>query len=156
MRHRTDIDTLPPSLSTLPASPDSDEVRTKSTSAEDTNAGTRSLSNAYVKYLDTKQSGANGGHCRTTIRNLSQQNVNDVSVAEFVGFTADGGPIVRFLTESPTFITDDAEFLGYFEDKKPIVAFRKGSIQFISDDQGSQEPRSPKSSPVESSNSSPV
>ncbi|KAG9252886.1 uncharacterized protein F5Z01DRAFT_189878 [Emericellopsis atlantica] len=53
---------------------------------------------------------------------------------EFIGFTIDGGPIVRFTNR---FINcqfpSNMELLGHCNDDRPIVAYRKDSIRFISD-----------------------
>ncbi|CEJ80425.1 hypothetical protein VHEMI00606 [[Torrubiella] hemipterigena] len=139
MRHNSHIGTLPSSSSTLSSDPEAAGAQTRPVLTLNTNTSPRSLSDA------------------TTVRNLSERNVNDTPLAEFVGFTTNGDPIVRFLTNSPTYITDSAEFIGYYEDEKPIVAFRKGSIHFVCGKGSSQEPPpSPGCGPLESASSSPA
>lgn len=54
-------------------------------------------------------------------------------VGEFIGFTVDGGPIVRFQSGSTLSFDENAEVLGYCDGERPLVAYRKDSIQFITD-----------------------
>jgi hypothetical protein len=53
---------------------------------------------------------------------------------EFIGFTVEGGPIVRFTNNFAGSLPkhDNAELLGYCSSNRPIVAYRKNSIQFLS------------------------
>ncbi|KND91836.1 hypothetical protein TOPH_03306 [Tolypocladium ophioglossoides CBS 100239] len=51
---------------------------------------------------------------------------------EFIGFTIEGGPIVRFTNPLPNSIPSHAEILGYCDDSRPIAAYRKGVITFVS------------------------
>lgn len=51
---------------------------------------------------------------------------------EFIGFTVEGGPIVRFTNryiEGP--LPGSSELIGYCNNDRPIVAYRKDSIRFI-------------------------
>ena len=52
---------------------------------------------------------------------------------EFIGFTVDGGPIVRFTNGQISDLPESAELLGRCESNRPIVAYRKDSIRFITD-----------------------
>ncbi len=49
---------------------------------------------------------------------------------EFIGSTAEGGPIVRFLGPLPKSLRQHGEVLGYTEDDRPIMAYRRGTITF--------------------------
>jgi hypothetical protein len=53
---------------------------------------------------------------------------------EFIGFTVEGGPIVRFTNSSAGSLPrhNNAELLGYCSSNRPIIAYRKDSIQFLS------------------------
>ncbi|POR39766.1 Uncharacterized protein TPAR_00050 [Tolypocladium paradoxum] len=53
--------------------------------------------------------------------------------AEFIGFTVEGGPIVRFINPLPNSTPNHAEILGYCDNNRPIVAYRKGVIAFVSE-----------------------
>lgn len=76
---------------------------------------------------------------RWRFRNTIQGNVEDdfenaTSVlGEFIGFTVDGGPIVRFSGPVPLNLNSDvgAELLGYCDGTRPVIAYQKGSIQFV-------------------------
>ncbi|PNY27830.1 Uncharacterized protein TCAP_02233 [Tolypocladium capitatum] len=52
---------------------------------------------------------------------------------KFIGFTVEGGPIVRFINPPPNSIPNHAEILGYGDDNQLIVAYRKGVITFVSE-----------------------
>lgn len=54
-------------------------------------------------------------------------------IGEFVGFTVEGGPIVRFPTASVIDYGPHMDLLGYSNGERPMVAYRKNSIQFIAD-----------------------
>lgn len=56
----------------------------------------------------------------------------DVNV-EFIGFTVEGGPIVRFINPQANSVPSHAEILGYCDDSRPIVAYRKGVVTFVSE-----------------------
>lgn len=73
-------------------------------------------------------------------RNTIQGNVEDdfenstSILGEFIGFTVDGGPIVRFSGPVPLNLNSDgggAELLGYHDGTRPVIAYQKGSIQFV-------------------------
>ncbi|UKZ70957.1 uncharacterized protein TrAtP1_011925 [Trichoderma atroviride] len=66
--------------------------------------------------------------------NVEDDFENSTSVlGEFIGFTVDGGPIVRFSAPIPLNLDSDggAELLGYFDGTRPVIAYQKGSIQFV-------------------------
>lgn len=53
---------------------------------------------------------------------------------EFIGFTVEGGPIVRFTTRfASAKFPENMELLGFCNNDRPIVAYRKDSIRFLSD-----------------------
>ncbi|KAL7918672.1 hypothetical protein ACQKWADRAFT_323583 [Trichoderma austrokoningii] len=59
---------------------------------------------------------------------------NSTSVlGEFIGFTVDGGPIVRFNGPISVNLSSDggAELLGYCDGTRPVIAYQKGSVQFV-------------------------
>lgn len=51
---------------------------------------------------------------------------------EIVGFTIEGGPIVRFAKPFTQPLPDHADLLGSCEDDRPLVAYRKDSLRFLS------------------------
>ncbi|PNP48523.1 hypothetical protein TGAMA5MH_00417 [Trichoderma gamsii] len=67
--------------------------------------------------------------------NVEDDFENSTSVlGEFIGFTVDGGPIVRFSGPVPLNLNPDgggAELLGYYDGTRPVIAYQKGSIQFV-------------------------
>ncbi|KAL6897463.1 hypothetical protein GGI43DRAFT_385327 [Trichoderma evansii] len=71
--------------------------------------------------------------------NTIQGNVEDgfensTSVlGEFIGFTVDGGPIVRFSGPISLNLNSDSgpEVLGYYDGTRPVIAYQKGSIRFV-------------------------
>lgn len=65
---------------------------------------------------------------------------------EFIGFTVDGGPIIRFTQTTPRCLDDNSDILGYCDGNRPIVAFRKDSIQFLTSAQHVEEVK--RSSPL--------
>lgn len=54
-------------------------------------------------------------------------------MGEFIGFTVEGGPIVRFNDSIPLSLNPDYGFevLGYCDGTRPVVAYQKGSIQYL-------------------------
>ncbi|KFA63096.1 hypothetical protein S40285_05911 [Stachybotrys chlorohalonatus IBT 40285] len=81
---------------------------------------------------------------------LSQSNTiqvpdeedDDDCRGEFVGFTVQGGPIVKFMQAPSGPLPSNAELIG-FCDNRPLVAYRKDSIRFLSasDLESSIEPK---------------
>ncbi|KAL6849058.1 hypothetical protein ACO1O0_008588 [Amphichorda felina] len=63
---------------------------------------------------------------------------------EFIGFTVDGGPIVRFNKRFANALPENMELLGYCNSDRPIVAYQKDSIRFISDSDETRGRRSDK------------
>ncbi|KAI9154804.1 hypothetical protein HJFPF1_07361 [Paramyrothecium foliicola] len=52
---------------------------------------------------------------------------------EFIGFTVEGGPIVKFLRPPQGPLPSNAELLGHCgDDNRPLIAYRKNSIRFLS------------------------
>ncbi|KAH8125856.1 hypothetical protein FP744_10009136 [Trichoderma asperellum] len=72
--------------------------------------------------------------------NTIQGNVEDdfesspSVLGEFIGFTVDGGPIVRFSSPISLNLNSDSrpDVLGYYDGTQPVIAYQKGSIQFLS------------------------
>lgn len=62
---------------------------------------------------------------------------------EFIGFTVDGGPIVRFRNSQLANLPDNAELLGRCDSNRPIVAYRKDSIRFITDSDDDEKEKGP-------------
>lgn len=74
--------------------------------------------------------------CSNTIGPSDNNSIDETIRGEFIGFTVEGGPIVRFLGDQVIEISEHAELLGRCEDtKSSVVAYRKDSIRFLSDDQ---------------------
>lgn len=73
----------------------------------------------------------------TKSRNTIQapDDIDDESIqGEFIGFTVEGGPIVRFNSRfANTNFRGNMELLGYCNSDRPIVAYRKDSIRFLTD-----------------------
>ena len=51
--------------------------------------------------------------------------------AEFIGFTVEGGPIVRFTSPQARLLSSRGDMLGYADGDRPIVAFEKGTVTFV-------------------------
>ena len=77
---------------------------------------------------------------RNTIEVESRDEIVDVP-GEMIGFTIQGGPIIKFPDSVPENLPDYAQVLGYCEDNKPIVIVRRDAVEFISDVQ-TQRPES--------------
>lgn len=60
---------------------------------------------------------------------------------EFIGFTVEGGPIVRFNSSvaNTPLLGDNMELLGYCNGDRPIVAYPKDATRFISESDQSLE-----------------
>lgn len=76
-------------------------------------------------------------HSLTEHRNTIQapDDTDDESIqGEFIGFTVEGGPIVRFNSRfANASFRGNMELLGYCNTDRPIVAYRKDSIKFLTD-----------------------
>ncbi|KAF7561006.1 hypothetical protein G7046_g3140 [Stylonectria norvegica] len=53
--------------------------------------------------------------------------------SEIVGFTIDGGPIIKFMNAIPDPLPNHIQLLGYCDKNRPIVVCRKDAIQFITE-----------------------
>lgn len=82
---------------------------------------------------------------RNTIQGNLEDDLENSVLGEFIGFTVEGGPIVRFndsipLNPNPN---DSFEVLGYYDGTRPVVAYQKGCIQLLptadKDNQGTQK-----------------
>ncbi|KAK5994103.1 hypothetical protein PT974_07543 [Cladobotryum mycophilum] len=74
-----------------------------------------------------------GGPSMSEVNTIQGNPEDDVEIqGEFIGFTIDGGPIVRFNTASPVGFDPNCEVLGYSDGNRPLVAYQKDSIRFIS------------------------
>lgn len=70
---------------------------------------------------------------RNTIQ-APEEGEDDTIEGEFIGFTVEGGPIVRFNSRfAGASFPDNSELLGYCSDDRPIVAYSKDTIRFIRD-----------------------
>lgn len=56
---------------------------------------------------------------------------DDEVKGEIVGFTIEGGPIVRFAQPFTQRLPACAELLGSNEENRPLVAYRKDSLRFL-------------------------
>ncbi len=81
--------------------------------------------------------------CSNTIQASSQEAVDETMHGEFIGFTVDGGPIVRFTNSQISNIPENAELLGRCDSNRPIVAYRKDSIRFITDSDSDEKEKGP-------------
>ncbi|CAI6014165.1 unnamed protein product [Clonostachys chloroleuca] len=69
-----------------------------------------------------------------TIQAPEDADEDDAVHGEFIGFTVEGGPIVRFSNRfGKDMLPRNAELLGFCNDDRPIVAYHKDSIRFISE-----------------------
>ncbi|KAL7784289.1 hypothetical protein V8C37DRAFT_413445 [Trichoderma ceciliae] len=68
-----------------------------------------------------------------TIQGNLEDDLDNSGSCEFIGFTVEGGPIVRFNDSIPLSFNPDygSEVLGYCDGTRPLVAYQKGSIQFL-------------------------
>lgn len=71
--------------------------------------------------------------------NSSQEDISECAMGEFIGFTIEGGPIVRFSSSQTANFGANGEILGLCEAGRPIVAYKKDSIRFITDEEELQE-----------------
>ncbi|KAK4082729.1 uncharacterized protein Triagg1_1619 [Trichoderma aggressivum f. europaeum] len=80
-----------------------------------------------------------------TIQGNLEDDLENSILGEFIGFTVEGGPIVRFNDSIPLNSTpnDSFEVLGYYDGTRPVVAYQKGSIQLLptadKDNQGTRK-----------------
>lgn len=100
---------------------------------EDNACGGPPMSQAYVP----QDTDSNESHetADTISRNTIQVNPDDEPDEEFsaevVGFTIDGGPIIRFTNSVPDPLPNHTQVLGYCEDSRPIVICRRDAIQLM-------------------------
>lgn len=95
------------------------------------------MSQAYVSYhspfftLNIPRISADTFSNRNTIQAPDPDDDESIH-GEFIGFTVEGGPIVRFTNRSIEHsIPGNSELVGYCNNDRPIVAYRKDSIRFI-------------------------
>lgn len=69
-------------------------------------------------------------HHRNTIEVDSSDEMAEVR-GEIIGFTVQGGPIVRFTDAVPESLPNHAQLLGYGPDNKPVVIIQRDAVQFI-------------------------
>ncbi|KFH41522.1 hypothetical protein ACRE_077560 [Hapsidospora chrysogenum ATCC 11550] len=69
-----------------------------------------------------------------TIQVPDDDGTDKTMYGEFIGFTVQGGPIVRFNSsvKNTSLLGDNMELLGYCDGDRPIVAYRNDVIRFIS------------------------
>lgn len=99
------------------------------------------ISQAYVLYLYYNKKGlrvcykinfiANIYHDRNTIQNSGEEDKCSEVQAEFIGFTVDGGPIVRFAQPVPEM--PQGKLLGSDQQGGSTFAFPKGIVRFEAD-----------------------
>ncbi|PTB61728.1 hypothetical protein BBK36DRAFT_1190502 [Trichoderma citrinoviride] len=71
-----------------------------------------------------------------TIQGNLEDELDNTILGDFIGFTVEGGPIVRFNNSMPLNLNTDYgfELLGYYDNTRPVVAYQKGAVQFLSTD----------------------
>ncbi|KAL6876285.1 hypothetical protein HDV57DRAFT_158061 [Trichoderma longibrachiatum] len=71
-----------------------------------------------------------------TIQGNLEDELDNTILGEFIGFTVEGGPIVRFNDSMPLNLNPDYgfELLGYCDGTRPVVAYQKGAVQFLPTD----------------------
>ncbi|KAK1237065.1 hypothetical protein MKX07_000487 [Trichoderma sp. CBMAI-0711] len=71
-----------------------------------------------------------------TIQGNLEDELDNTILGEFIGFTVEGGPIVRFNDSMPLNLNMDYgfELLGYYDGTRPVVAYQKGAVQFLPTD----------------------
>ena len=67
---------------------------------------------------------------RNTIQ--ADPDEDDEVEGEIVGFTVEGGPIVRFTHPFSQPLPEHADLLGACENNRPLVAYKRDSIRFLS------------------------
>lgn len=72
---------------------------------------------------------------RNTIRPDSSASADETIRGAFIGFTIEGGPIVRFTNDYSLDIPEDAELLGRSDETGTVVAFQKDSLRFLTNDE---------------------
>lgn len=85
---------------------------------------------------------------RNTIQVPDEDDDNAIR-GEFVGFTVEGGPIVKFLRPPQGPLPESAQLIGHSNDNRPLIAYRKNSIRFLSGSEmePEEDPEKAESSP---------
>ncbi|KAJ3475737.1 hypothetical protein NLG97_g9355 [Lecanicillium saksenae] len=69
-----------------------------------------------------------------TIRRSSSDSIDETIRGEFIGFTVEGGPIVRFTNSDNVNIPEGGVVLGS-SDGSIVVSYRRDSVRFLNEDQ---------------------
>ncbi|OAA49224.1 hypothetical protein ISF_09436 [Cordyceps fumosorosea ARSEF 2679] len=69
-----------------------------------------------------------------TIGPGSRESVDETIIGQFIGFTVEGGPIVRFTNTDAIDLSAGGELLGRFDNNSVLVAYQRDSIRFLTDD----------------------
>ncbi|KAL2203186.1 hypothetical protein CC79DRAFT_1373332 [Sarocladium strictum] len=86
-----------------------------------------------VKTMRHSSEEKEGGPPMSQVNTIQADPEEDEEVkGEIVGFTVEGGPIVRFAQPFTQPLPDHAELLGSCEDDRPLIAYRKDSLRFLS------------------------
>ncbi|KAK0385300.1 hypothetical protein NLU13_7776 [Sarocladium strictum] len=86
-----------------------------------------------VKTMKHSSEKKEGGPPMSQVNTIQVDPEDDEEVkGEIVGFTIEGGPIVRFAQPFTQPLPDHADLLGSCEDNRPLVAYRKDSLRFLS------------------------
>ncbi|KAL7811939.1 hypothetical protein V8C26DRAFT_407638 [Trichoderma gracile] len=77
-----------------------------------------------------------------TIQGNLEDDLDNIILSDFIGFTVEGGPIIRFNDSMPLNLNTDYgfELLGYYDGTRPVVAYQKGAVQFLSTDKDKAVP----------------
>ncbi|KAJ4165894.1 hypothetical protein LMH87_007503 [Akanthomyces muscarius] len=70
-----------------------------------------------------------------TIGPSSNNSIDETIRGEFIGFTMEGGPIVRFTNSDVIDIPEGAELLGRSETNSVLISYRRDSVRFLTEDQ---------------------
>ncbi|KAM3450318.1 hypothetical protein MY3296_006206 [Beauveria thailandica] len=72
-----------------------------------------------------------------TIGPSSSDSIDETIRGEFIGFTVEGGPIVRFTNTDGVDVPQGGELLGRCGTNSVLVSYRRDSVRFLTDDQES-------------------
>ncbi|ATY65276.1 hypothetical protein A9K55_003903 [Cordyceps militaris] len=74
-----------------------------------------------------------------TIGPSSRESIDETIRGEFIGFTVEGGPIVRFTNSDGDDVPAGGELLGRCGSNSILVSYQRDSIRFLTDDQETAE-----------------
>ncbi|OAR02208.1 hypothetical protein LLEC1_01128, partial [Akanthomyces lecanii] len=70
-----------------------------------------------------------------TIGPSSNDSIDETIRGEFIGFTVEGGPIVRFTNCDGIDVPEGAELLGRSDTNSVVISYRRDSVRFLTEDQ---------------------